>query len=36
VCGLARAAVEAATGQKVTECCDRSGRPRCAFQVNES
>ena len=35
VCALARAAVEAATGQPVTECCDRSGRPRCAFQVEE-
>jgi predicted ArsR family transcriptional regulator len=35
VCALALALVEEITGQPVTECCDRTGRPRCAFQVGE-
>lgn len=34
VCAVARAIVEEITGQRVTECCDRSDRPRCAFQVS--
>ena len=33
VCALAQALVEEITGRPVTECCDREGRPRCAFQV---
>lgn len=33
VCALAQALVEAITGQSVTECCDRSGRPRCRFRI---
>ena len=33
VCALAQAFVEEVTGRPVTECCDREGRPRCAFQV---
>lgn len=36
VCALARALVEEITGQPVTECCDRSGRPRCAFQIDDA
>lgn len=34
VCSLAKALIEEITGQPVTEACDRSGRPRCAFRVN--
>ena len=34
VCALARALVEEVTGQKVTEACDRSERPRCAFRIS--
>jgi len=34
VCAVAKALVEEVTGQQVTECCDRSDRPRCAFQVS--
>jgi predicted ArsR family transcriptional regulator len=33
VCALAQALIEEITGQQVTECCDRTGRPRCAFQI---
>lgn len=33
VCTLATALVEKVTGRPVTECCDRSSRPRCAFEV---
>lgn len=33
VCELVRALVAEATGAPVTECCDRRGRPRCAFDV---
>jgi len=33
VCALAHALVEEITGRRVTECCDREGRPRCGFQV---
>jgi predicted ArsR family transcriptional regulator len=33
VCALARALVEQVTGRPVTECCDRSDSPRCAFVV---
>ena len=36
VCALAGALIEEVTGQRVTECCDRSGRPRCGFQVSGS
>jgi predicted ArsR family transcriptional regulator len=35
VCALARALVEEITGQPVTECCDRSGRPRCGFRIDD-
>ena len=35
VCALAQALIEEITGQTVTECCDRSHRPRCAFDVQE-
>jgi predicted ArsR family transcriptional regulator len=35
VCALAQSLVEEITGRPVTECCDRSGRPRCAFQVSD-
>jgi predicted ArsR family transcriptional regulator len=34
VCELARSLVAEITGRPVTECCDRSDRPRCAFQVS--
>ena len=34
VCALAQALVEAMTGQPVTECCDRDGRPRCRFRLD--
>jgi predicted ArsR family transcriptional regulator len=34
-CELARALVEEITGQRVTECCDRTARPRCAFLVDQ-
>jgi predicted ArsR family transcriptional regulator len=33
VCALARALVEEITGQPVTECCERNGRPRCRFRI---
>lgn len=33
VCALAESLVAEITGLDVTECCDRSGRPRCAFLV---
>jgi predicted ArsR family transcriptional regulator len=33
VCDLARALVEEITGGSVTECCDRSDRPRCRFRI---
>lgn len=33
VCALAQALVERITGQVVVERCDRTGRPRCAFDV---
>ena len=33
VCALAQALVEEITGGQVTECCDRSGRPRCGFRI---
>jgi predicted ArsR family transcriptional regulator len=33
VCALARALVEEITGQSVTECCERNGRPRCRFRI---
>lgn len=33
VCELGRALVEEITGEAVTECCEREGRPRCAFVV---
>lgn len=35
VCAVASALVEQITGLPVTECCDRSERPRCAFVVAE-
>jgi predicted ArsR family transcriptional regulator len=36
VCALAQALVEEITGARVTECCDRGARPRCAFRVEPS
>lgn len=33
VCALAEALVAEVTGRPVTETCQKSGRPRCAFQV---
>lgn len=36
LCTLVQALVEQMTGLPVTECCDRSARPRCAFQVRET
>ena len=33
VCALAQALVERITGQVVVEHCDRTGRPRCAFEI---
>ena len=33
VCALAQALVEEINGRPVTECCDRSDRPRCGFTV---
>lgn len=35
VCALAQALVERITGLPVTECCDRSERPRCAFRIDK-
>ena len=35
VCALARALVEEITGQPVTECCERNGRPRCGFRIDD-
>ena len=35
VCSLATALVAQIAGLPVTECCDRSGRPRCAFQISD-
>lgn len=32
-CALAEALVTGVAGLPATECCDRSGRPRCAFRV---
>lgn len=34
VCALAQALVEQITRQPVTERCDRTGRPRCAFLID--
>ena len=34
VCELARALVAEITARPVTECCDRTGRPRCAFIID--
>jgi predicted ArsR family transcriptional regulator len=35
VCALARALVEEFTGQPVMECCERNGRPRCGFRIDD-
>ena len=35
VCDLAWALVEEITGGSVTECCDRSDRPRCRFRIED-
>lgn len=35
VCALAQSLVEEITGRPVTECCDRSDRPRCGFLVDQ-
>jgi len=34
VCALAQALVEEITGRQVTECCDRTDRPRCGFLID--
>jgi predicted ArsR family transcriptional regulator len=34
VCALAQSLVEEITGGQVTECCDRTGRPRCGFRID--
>lgn len=36
VCALAQALIEQITGRPVTECCDRTGRPRCAFTFEDA
>ncbi len=36
VCALARALVEEITGESVTECCERNGRPRCGFRIDDA
>lgn len=33
VCSLAHALVSEVTQQPVIECCDHTGRPRCAFEI---
>ncbi|MEO8199870.1 MAG: ArsR family transcriptional regulator [Gemmatimonadota bacterium] len=33
VCALAKAIIEEITGRAVTECCDRSERPKCGFRI---
>jgi predicted ArsR family transcriptional regulator len=35
ICALARALVEEITGRPVTECCERNGRPRCRFRLDD-
>jgi predicted ArsR family transcriptional regulator len=35
VCELARALVEEITGGPVAECCERNGRPRCRFRIDD-
>ena len=35
-CALAEEIVAGVVGQKVTECCDRSGSPRCAFRIEKA
>lgn len=35
ICALAQSLVQEITGRPVTECCERSGRPRCGFLVAE-
>jgi predicted ArsR family transcriptional regulator len=35
VCALALAVVEEITGGPVTECCERDGRPRCRFRIDD-
>lgn len=35
VCTLAQALVEQITGLPVTECCDRTERPRCRFRIDD-
>jgi predicted ArsR family transcriptional regulator len=34
VCALAQALLEEITGESVTECCERNGRPRCRFRID--
>lgn len=34
LCALVQAIVEEVTGLPVTECCEREGRPHCAFHVS--
>lgn len=36
VCALAQALIAQITGRRVTECCDRTEPPRCAFRVEDA
>jgi predicted ArsR family transcriptional regulator len=36
VCALATALIEEISGLPVTECCERSERPRCAFRIEDA
>ena len=36
VCTLAQALIEQITGRPVTECCDRTEHPRCAFTIEDA
>jgi predicted ArsR family transcriptional regulator len=35
-CALAEEMVGGVVGQRVHECCDRSGSPRCAFRIDKA
>lgn len=36
VCALAQALVAEITGRPVTECCERTERPRCGFRIEDA
>lgn len=36
VCALAKALIEEISGLTVTECCERTGRPRCTFHIEDA